>query len=668
MNEPDDLRRRLDHVAASIDVGDLEVQAVHSKVRRRRLRVRLGAALGVSALVAATTVAVVALNADDDPDTISTAVVEAPDDSSPNSQPTVDDTTPAPADIPASPARTVQTIERPGSVGQRVGVGGAPEYGEWSVGWQDGFLVGAQSFTPQPLPDELPEEVLALFPQEVRDVFGGELPATISEATQMLSDAGLLDTVADIIAANPSASDAIYSVQTDETPTLDVRFTTDGVTWKPVEMTLPPGASYFNSVTVVDGRIVVSYGSLDPFTGLSADGIARVASTENLLDWTVQEIVIPPPPIELPAGAAWSVSIGSLASNERGWVASVYAGIEVDPVALVPEEIRTDFEQSTDGYSSSVGETGVSLESSGAGGSQTVEFTWEELGVSPEAAEYISGQRYEPAMWAATWDGDATASQGPGPTQQIVATPAGFVAFDDQVWYSADGGSWTAAALPVEDGYVSSSFTFDGGIIALVGTSDGTRTLRLDERGGSPEWLDIPGLPENPQAAFGYGGRLGVVMDAVGYRPPLPPLVVEADGHRLTIDNTTGGIEVVELSTGEIVATANFGRGIDDDASVSFDSDGITVTDPATGEVVVVFPADELEAANEALYENGPMAEPQEYNPDMWLLATLDGETFVLEDLDDGNGDSYYGPGVLATNGSRFLLQTGGNWVVYDLS
>jgi hypothetical protein len=271
-------------------------------------------------------------------------------------------------------------------------------------------------------------------------------------------------------------------------------------------------------------------------------------------------------------------------------------------------------------------------------------------------------------MWTATWDGEPTASPTPGPTHQIVATPAGFVGLDDQIWFSADGLTWSAVPLPVEDGYVSSSFTFDGGIIAFVNTRDGVRILRLDERGGSPESLDVPGLPENAQGGFGFGSRLGVVIDATEPGPPPPPLVVEADGHRLTIDNATGMVEVVEIATDQVVATEDFMREPDADATIVYGDDGVTVTDPATGAVVVVFPADELEAASRALYEIETVSEAEEYRPDMWLLATLDGETFVLDDLDDGSGDSYFGPGTLAANGSRLLLQVAGNWVVYDLA
>jgi hypothetical protein len=669
MTGPDDLdlRAGLARTASAIDVDDLDLDTVRTTVRRRRLRVRVGAGVGAAALLLGATVAVVAFNADDEPDTLATTDVDEQLEAAPT---TVDDT-PASTEQPTepsteqstAPALTVQIVERAATVGQAVGVGGAPEYGEWTVAWQDGFLVGASRFAPQRLPDELPEEIIALFPH---DVFGGELPATISEATQMLSDAGLLETVTEIIAANPAASEAIYSVESEPTPpTLDVRFTTDGVTWEPVEMTLPPEATYLDSVTSVDGRLVAMYQVQAPTADVPRDDGIRVASTQNLVDWTVQEIVVPSPPVELPDGAYWSVYANGVTVNDAGWVAAVQATLELDPVQLLSPDERAEYQQSS-GYSSSFDGTGVTLERQVGDEWVTDRYTWEELGVAPEVVTLLSEQLGEPAMWAATWDGVPATSSGRGPTQQIVATSAGFVGLDERIWFSADGSAWTVSPLPAERGYVSSAFAFDGGVIAFVGTPDGVRVLRLDERGASPEWIEIPGLPEYVQGGFGYGSRLGVLVDLAEPGPPPPPLVVEADGHRLTVDNVTGAVEVVDLDTGELVVSGDEPRTLDDDGPISFGDDGVTVTDVTTGAVVVVFPAEEIEAASRALFDTEPSSE-QEYLPDMWLLATTDGETFLLDDLDDGAGDMPFGFGTLAANGSRLLLQSGGNWVRYDL-
>ncbi|MCY7298017.1 MAG: hypothetical protein LH616_02255, partial [Ilumatobacteraceae bacterium] len=49
-----------------------------------------------------------------------------------------------------------------------------------------------------------------------------------------------------------------------------------------------------------------------------------------------------------------------------------------------------------------------------------------------------------------------------------------------------------------------------------------------------------------------------------------------------------------------------------------------------------------------------------EYNPDFWLLASLDGERFLIDDIDDPTD----GPTSLATNGTRLLLQSGTDWIL----
>jgi hypothetical protein len=661
MTNHDDLRRGLDDIAATIDVGDLDLAAVRTTARRRRRRVQLTAGLGAVALLAGATVAVVAFTPDDEPDSLVIADVQEPDESSPSTS--ISDEEPATTELStAAAAQTVQVIDRPGVPGQIAGVGGAPEYGEWSAAWRDGFLVGSQVFAPQPLPAELPEEVSALFPQEVRDLFGGDLPPTIEEATQMLRDAGLLDVVTEIIAANPEASAAIYSAQSQEPPTLDVRFTTDGVTWEPIEVVMPPDASYISGATGVGDRLVVWYGTQGPNNNFG-DGTVRVATTVDLVNWNVQEIAPPAPAFELPDGFNWSVQPGGFAANESGWVATVYANIEFDAFQLVPAEVRAELGQGEVGFSVGQDDAGIRID---VPGTEAIVYTWDELGVAPELAEYLNGQNQESGTWAATWDGVPEPSQSPEPLGGIVATPAGFVGLGEDIRFSSDGLAWSSGPLPVEDAfYVTASFTFDGGIIVFVDTPDGVQFYRLDERGGSPQRLDIPTLPASAMGGYGQGSRLGLVLDASEPGPPPPPLVVEADGYRLTVDNSTGVVEIVDVATGEIVVTSDM-RGGSEEGPITWDLDGVTVTDPTTGEVVVVFPSETIDAANEALYESEPAVE-EEYNPDLWLLASLDGETFVVDDLDDSDGGMYFGPSALTANGSRLLLQASGAWVVYDL-
>ncbi len=319
------MRQRLDGVAAGIDVGELEQAraGVDDVIGRRRTRKRVGAVLGAAAAVAVAATTVVLTFGGDEPDTLVTTDDTMPPDTVTDES--VDSPEPTLA-LPVASAQPVELIDvtaRPGAV---AGANGAPEYGEWMVPWEDGFLVGSTSFPPQPLPDELPEDVLALFPQEVIDFFDGELPDTIAEATAQLSEAGLLEVVSEIIGDEPRRVRRHLRGTRPMPPTLDVRFTVDGATWEPREMVSPTGATYLSNVTAVGGRLVAVFSNQDPLTGRNVDGTVTVATTTDLTNWTTQQVVLPSPG-ELPEGINWSVYAQGLAANDDR-LGAVGAGLD----------------------------------------------------------------------------------------------------------------------------------------------------------------------------------------------------------------------------------------------------------------------------------------------------------------------------------------------------
>ncbi len=659
-----EMRRRLDDVASVVDVGDLEVARadVGHRVGRRRTRRRIGATIGAVAVIAAATTAVLTVGGDE-PDTLVTTddtqvTVSLPDDDADSPEPTL---------AVAPDVSSVEVIDGVAQVGASAGANGAPEYGEWSVPWEDGFLVGSTYFPPQPLPDELPEEVRALFPQEVLDVFHGGLPATISEATTMLSDAGLLDVVSEIIGNNPEAYDAIYGAPVRVAPTLDVRFTVDGKTWEPRELVLPPDATSFSGAAAVGDRLAVVYTIIDPLTGTPSGGRVVVATTTDLSTWTTQEIVLPSPG-ELPEGVNWSVFAQGLVANESGWVVPIYSSVDIDAYSLVPEDVRMGIDDSS-GVSVSTSSDGVTIESGfdedGNNSALSVLYTWEELGVDPDLAALISQQNFTPTMWTSSWEGTPLATDAPVAQGPMVATPAGFVTWSDQTWFSPDGVTWTASPLPIGASWVSGAFTVDDGLIVLSSTDTGESLIHhVDERGGNPARLDLPVGPDGSLVSGVSAMGSTTTGMIVSVTPPVAEgelLSVEVDGYRLTVRQPSGVFEVVDVATGDvIVSEIPFGPGTDD-GSIAFDNAGVTVTDPDTGDVVVVFPQDVLDAAENRYFDDGG----DEYNPDLWLVASLDGERFVIDDLD---GDGPDGPGAVASNGQRLLVQAGSNWFVYDLT
>jgi hypothetical protein len=632
---------------------------------RHRNRVRIGAVIGAVAVVAVVIAGVLIIGGDDPDTLVTTDETQVPASSVVDDEPETPEPTLAAA--PAEAVQTVEVVDADARVGSRAGANGAPEYGEWMVPWEDGFLIGSMSFPPQRLPDELPDEVVALFPQEVVDLFDGDLPDSISEATDRLSEAGLLDVVTQIIGDNPQAYDAIYSMPSTTTLTLDVRFTTDGATWEPREMALPPDATYFSAATAVGDRLVVVYSTVDPVTGLPADGRVVVAATTDLTTWTTQDIILPSPP-ELPEGVTWSVFSQGLVANDNGWVVPVYSSVDIDAYSLVPEDVRAEFDESR-GLSVGTNSEGITIESDfdddGDDPAQSVSYTWDELGVAPEVAALLAEQDYTPTLWSSAWDGVPASADTPPAQGPMVATPAGFVMWTDQSWFSSDGVDWTASPLPGDAAWVSGAFAIDGGLIVLSATDDGGAVIhRVDERGGDAVALDVDGLPEGQLSSMSWMPGTATAAMVVGASPPVDPddmLSVEVDGYRLTVNPMVGIFDVTDVATGETVVSAPLASAFTDDASpITLDDSGITASDPDTGEVLVVFPTEALDAAENEMFDAGG----GEYTPDFWLLASLDGERFVVDDLDDAND----GPMSVAANGSRLLVQVGRSWLSYDLT
>jgi hypothetical protein len=460
----------------------------------------------------------------------------------------------------------------------------APTETAFAFPWRDGFVAGSVVFPPQLLPAELPPEIAALFPQEVIDLFAGDLPATIDEATKILSEAGLLDEVSAIISANPEASAAIYGEPNTDPPTIDARFTTDGEDWETIEMTLPAGATYFDGLATAGDRLAALFN--EPQTPENRGGsVVTVATTTDLVNWTTQEVAPPAPSVELPDGIQRRVSGQGLVANESGWAMTVFDAVDVDVLQLVPDDVRATIESSNGGFGVSGDGGGITIDYAAdvtLNFTESLRFTWEELGVPADVVPYVTDNEYRPQVWAAPWDGVPAQSDLTDGSGQMLATSAGFLQWTDETLFSPDGLTWTAKPLPDPDGSVSSGFAFDGGVIALSTNRDGSVDVyRLDEIGGSPKLLVVPGLPDKIQSGF------------ASQWAPGSALIFDASDH------------------------------------------------------------------------TGMGGESEEYVPDLWLLASTDGEQVVATDLDDTGG--YGGPTSVVTNGNVALAQVGGRWTRFEL-
>jgi hypothetical protein len=331
----DRLRQQLNEDARRVRVGNAgehlgAVRGAWSR-RRRRRRAITGAAT-TAVLLLAGTVAVAAVRGNSDGASIRSITSVAPDGTDARADgedatPTTDEAVPtsvAPAE-PATSAAPEPAVAGPReltSVAYAASTVTAPPADErtwlqWLLPWQDGFLAIGGRTSPQQLPTELPEEVSALFPPEVTELFAaaGGLPGTVEEATAMLSEAGLLDEVTDVISKHPEASAAIYSIP-PVTETL-AWFTTDGSTWDEVDLGLPDDVGQLAQLAIADGRLVGLSSSVQ-VGGLPAATVIHVVATDDLSNWRRWEL-------DASVGVdEFSSAYGqSLATTDDGWLAVV---------------------------------------------------------------------------------------------------------------------------------------------------------------------------------------------------------------------------------------------------------------------------------------------------------------------------------------------------------
>ena len=203
-----------------------------------------------------------------------------------------------------------------------------------------------------------------------------------------------------------------------------------------------------------------------------------------------------PAPGDLPDGFDWRVYAQGIVANDSGWVLPVYASVDVDALVLLPAEVRDEID-TAQGFGMGTSDDGVTVEydfdDDGNNPTTSRTFSWAELGVTPEMAQLLSDQEYSPTLWAAPWDGEPILTDAPPVGGMLAVTPAGFVQWADQTWFSPDGITWTASPLPDADSWVSGAFAVEGGMIVMSSTPTGeTLVHRVDERGGNAVLLDLP--------------------------------------------------------------------------------------------------------------------------------------------------------------------------------
>ncbi len=687
--------------ADSVEVGDPAVMlaTVHTTVtrRRRRRNTVVGLAAAGTLVVSGVIVATLVDGGDGDDLIVSAPATEAP--TTEVDEPAEDDTSAATVvtgdpgeviEVPAEEAVPVRLV--PATATDVVDAGltiDITDSGQVRLfPWQDGFLSVRTTYEPQPLPAELPQEVIDAFPPEVVEFFADGLPPTIQEATAMLDEAGLLDAVTQVVLNNPAVSEAIYQEQGATNTT--VRFSADGLEWSDVDAEFPVPDNSWNHVATTRDRFVIVVESggevpgVDPAVGTDpSPQVIQIYSSTDLVDWAVQEIPLPSPPAELGPGESFRPYINGAAVTDTGFLVSATASVEIDPIELLDPELR-DRIRASGAISVGYGTDGVTIEifgddsfaspdesgsiPSAPESTETLTFTWEELGL--DGQPNLGGE--DSSTWVSTWDGAPTLVESSS-VGWLAGVGDEFVELGPTPRRSTNGIDWVPIELPGE-GYVDAMVeTADG--VAVRGTDDrGAQTVYVgDLATGGWTAIDTAELPANGTAES-WGPNAFLVASygdddsgSLGGRPPdfvSSRQSAEVDGYRYelevtqTINEYSVTYSLTDLGTGEVVVTESAdGLSTEEDpfeyVQDGFGTSELTILDPVSGEPLVSIPYElmtqEFIAADGTVIDTDDAVStstaPEPSAATYWVLASI-GDGWIVQQVSDGTDESRWPAGV----------------------
>ena len=711
--------------AAADDIGVGDAGAMLTTVRevaasrRRRRSVILGvAAVGMLA-VSGVVLANVTSSDDGSEDTILSAdsvpeTTEAPDDVDappPTALPVVPVTAPDATGDPL-PVRVVAAASTSTFDDAFVSDGSYANVPQLFA-WQDGFLAIRRDAEPQPLPAELPPEIVDQFSPEVVEFFADGLPPTIDEAIAQLDDAGLLDEVTAVVTSNPDVFDAIYATPSELT--VSVRFSRDGVEWSDVDADFPDELAQSYNVYVAGGRFVILSNpqSGGPSGSPQADGGEfTVVSSTDLVDWTRQVIPVPAPPADLPDAVRVETFAENLVGNADRWMLNVSTFTDFDVISLLDEDLQARIRSGNGGYGMSTDEAGVTIElyeapefdpdtgepvrSMPDEPTEELSFTWSDLGLDGEP-EMLND--HSSVTWTANWVDAPVVSSGADARDhdwyRTTAVDAGFVtAAQGSVSFSGDGVTWSSVDLPVE-GYIDHLMPVGDDVIAFVNGVDGTISQHQLEL-STMTWttIVIDGLPQNYNVNRSVNGAATLYENEQG-NPGVGPMTsvgtAEVDGYLVELrttfffDSGEASYTVTEIASGEVISSEAGSDVMNEESPFEFaeesyevdGEEGITFSDPATGEPLVEVPFEAmtfvtLDAEGEPIPEQVFSSEP--ILPNQWLLAT-NGSRWIVEQVSEALNvdaeDAYFEAevGDIAVNGDTVLIaKFDGSFLRYDLS
>jgi len=612
---------------------------------------------GVAALLVAAVLATSACGSSaEDPDSLAVPADTAPASTVSDVPATVvqdEPTTTVVADDATSTAST--GIEMPSPFGA------APEDPDfvpvqWLVPWGDGFLAMGVRTSPTALPEQLPPEVAELFPPEVVELFPDGLPPTQQEAIEILEDADLFEVVMDVLDEHPEAFNALTAVAPPDFETV-ATWSMDGEDWTSLDITPPDGFGAPAHVVVFGDRLTM-VDSPAPDSMDRSPVRMSVASTTDLEAWVMDTFEVEVPNT-IPESVMVSTHPAAIAANDEGWVVDVATNAFVEVEQFLPESVR---ELQEGPGTLGIDPEGVTVGRYEDGAVISVErFTWDELDVPDELLPYLRGEGPETTLWGGPWAGQPASTPGDNfPGGMLIATAAGFLDLSEDFTYSPDGITWSAVAPPQPNLWVEAAAPLDGDVMAFTrNAADEVAVYRVDPTGETWTMLDVPEGVDGHANSWSPSSSPAFLLGT--YNAGLGPegVVVQYEGFELTMTyGADRSYQLVDVATGEVVLEESIDLAVTQEPpdgpfeNVADDMIGLTFTDPDTGGVIVSIPHSVIGAAFD-VPDGGADEVP---GPDWWVLATHDGEVWLLADVDEGDGDEPGMPSLVATNGGYTLV------------
>jgi hypothetical protein len=444
--------------------------------------------------------------------------------------------------------------------------------------------------------------------------------------------------------------------------------------------------------TVVGDRLVVwTFGEWTDVPE-SAPTELVIAVTDDLIDWQTTSVDIGQ--IGDTADTADTADIGGAAGHVRSdvyvngvavlgdqWLARVEHHVWVDYEALLPDDIRQKLHGGEYGYSMGTGPDGLEIEVENADGPTTrYEFTWQELGVADDPGIEFNDSGPHATLLHGTFGGGYETTTLP-PGQQygtVMSNGNEFLLMGEGMTTSTDGLTWSPVAGLPTDRFLNHAATLRNGDLIVGEGQDGPEAW-LRHTDGSVVPVDLPELPGR-YALWNQNGSSAWIVDVTdgsnGAEQDWEPITVtvEHEGFRLSLTEGPEGsfYSLVDLTSGE-ARDGNFPP--DGDASIwefdeATDTATVVIRDDAGNEIVRVpgeVVSDAYRAAYEATDSGVDVRAAEEWQPDLWLIATVNGVDWLTAELDDPSPEDGYWPSTAAVNNGAVLYHGPDGWVLVPL-